>query len=195
MPRPTKHKVGTINGKLEIIEVISNNISGKHVSLKCLCHACNTFHFMENGNLFHKMKSCGCQQRNSDTWKRKGAINRPWQLPPGEAARKNILRQYKRSASKRNIFYDLSEEDFNRLLLGACYYCGDFKSNTKKGQGKTSGDFEYNGIDRIDSTLGYIKGNTVSCCWKCNNMKSSLSEKEFIEHITKIYKYNKKEEE
>ena len=44
-----------------------------------------------------------------------------------------------------------------------------------------------NGIDRIDSNIGYIKENCVSCCWTCNKMKNNFSQKEFLEKINKIY--------
>ena len=43
-----------------------------------------------------------------------------------------------------------------------------------------------NGIDRIDSTLGYTSANTVPCCSLCNSMKSTLSPDNFIAHIKQI---------
>ena len=196
MPRPSKHKIGNKSGNLEILKIIPNNIPGKHVSLECKCHACGRNHILKNGNLFEKMKSCGCQQRDSTKWKRKGAINRPWQLPSGESARKNVYRGYMQSAKKRNIKFDLTEEQFSEIIIKNCIYCGDALTNIKKGQGKTSGDFLYNGIDRVDNAIGYTTDNSVPCCWKCNNMKWKFSKKDFLEHIKKIYeKNNKKEEE
>lgn len=49
-------------------------------------------------------------------------------------------------------------------------------------------DIVYNGIDRVDNSKGYIKGNCVSCCSICNTMKLSLNLEDFKEHINKIYK-------
>lgn len=95
--------------------------------------------------------------------------------------------QYKRGAIKRDLEYSLSEEKFNELIVGKCFYCGDRFTNIKKGQGKTSGDFIYTGIDRIDSSLGYTESNSVSCCWMCNNMKNNTNIEIFISHIHKIY--------
>jgi len=36
------------------------------------------------------------------------------------------------------------------------------------------------GIDRLDSTLGYIDGNCVAACTDCNFAKQSLSADAFI---------------
>lgn len=58
---------------------------------------------------------------------------------------------------------------------GNCEYCG-----TK----------EKLGVDRIDNTKGYIKGNCVTCCKWCNMMKKNLSVEDFIKHITKIYDWS-----
>ncbi len=50
-------------------------------------------------------------------------------------------------------------------------------------------NFIYNGIDRIDSSKGYIQGNVVTCCRTCNVAKMDMDYKEFINHITKIYNH------
>jgi hypothetical protein len=46
----------------------------------------------------------------------------------------------------------------------------------------------HNGIDRVDNDKGYISDNCVPCCWKCNNMKNTMKQKDFINHIISIYK-------
>lgn len=47
-----------------------------------------------------------------------------------------------------------------------------------------------NGIDRVDNEIGYIYENCVCCCKVCNTMKMNLSVYEFLNHISKIFKYN-----
>lgn len=185
MGRKSKYNVGDVIEGLEIKEIMSGG-AGKHVKLLCLCHYCNNEKII-SGNVMHRRRSCGCQQRNSELWKSKGSRSMPWQLPKGEAARRNVEYGYKRGAKKRNISYELTTEEFNEIISSECHYCGDKLTNTKKGQGKTSGDFHYTGIDRLDSSEGYTTSNVVACCWKCNNMKHTLSIDEFIEHIRKIY--------
>lgn len=44
-----------------------------------------------------------------------------------------------------------------------------------------------NGIDRLDSSIGYVKTNVVSCCTKCNYAKHEMTIDEFKEWIKKIY--------
>jgi hypothetical protein len=56
-----------------------------------------------------------------------------------------------------------------------------------------TGDFTYNGIDKIDSGKGYTVNNVVSCCKKCNFAKSNMSQGEFIKWIRKVYLHLKKD--
>jgi len=82
---------------------------------------------------------------------------------------------YQKSAKRKNRIFNLTKKLFKTLLSQPCYYCG---SQPLKG-GR-------NGIDRLDNNTGYIKGNCVSCCKKCNFMKSNTGAKEFITHCKKI---------
>ncbi len=47
-------------------------------------------------------------------------------------------------------------------------------------------NFKYNGVDRIDNAIGYTKENCVPCCAICNNSKSTLSLKDWLEWIERI---------
>jgi len=81
---------------------------------------------------------------------------------------------YKKSAKERGYEFNLSTEDFNKLLLENCHYCGKEKSN---------------GVDRKENSLGYFAENVVPCCKTCNFMKRDLSYREFKEHIKKIHSH------
>ena len=78
------------------------------------------------------------------------------------------------SAKQRNLIVKLSAEEIVDILHKPCVYCGVEHSN---------------GIDRIDSSKGYIQGNVVPCCSICNWMKNSLPVEEFYNHIDKIYNF------
>lgn len=121
------------------------------------------------------VKSCGCL-------KGKG---RP--LPGGKAVRNRILGYYKRGAGRRGLSWDLSDDDFDRLISQPCHYCGQPPS-PKKASG-SSVTFPCNGIDRVDSALGYTSGNTVSCCGICNFAKRDMSYDEFIAWIARLVEY------
>jgi hypothetical protein len=190
MGRKTSHKIGDTNGQLEILNIVPSNKQGQHVKLLCLCHNCNTEKTI-NGGHFRKLISCGCLQRVSSSWKNVGPKNMPWQLNRGLSAKNSLKYSYIRGAKKRNLEYNLTDEEFDKLIVGECKYCGCSLQNVKKGQGKTSGDFHYTGIDRIDSTKGYFSKNCVSCCWMCNNMKNNYMEEQFWHQIEQIYKHMK----
>lgn len=88
---------------------------------------------------------------------------------------------YKRRAGLRGRDLSLSFEDFCTFLIEPCFYCG---LNTKKIE-----------LDRVDNKLGYIKGNVVSCCRRCNSLKKfySLEQLEQMGHIArKIREFFKK---
>lgn len=56
-----------------------------------------------------------------------------------------------------------------------CYYCGDVKN--------------YNGIDRVDSSKGYILNNCVPCCEICNKMKLNYTVDSWILHMKKVIEH------
>lgn len=79
---------------------------------------------------------------------------------------------------------DLNINEFYYWSQLPCYYCGTELSNCSHAQGidkkaseiaKELGPFHYNGLDRIDSNLGHIKGNIVTSCHDCNWAKMEYS--------------------
>ena len=96
----------------------------------------------------------------------------------------------KKGAFKRNLEFDLSFNEFYELLMGNCYYCKSKPREHKGGkpyQVKALPPLKRNGIDRLDSSIGYVNGNVVSCCTNCNYAKHEMSINEFKEWIKKIY--------
>ncbi len=178
-------RVGDIFGELEVMKITSGGGAGRHRRFECLCRACKKLTTMTTP-VIRKSRSCGCQRRQSDKWKSRGPKKCPWQHPPGVAARNDLEATYRRGALRRGLSFTLTIEEFTKISTGPCRYCGRELTNVMKGQGKTSGDFLYTGIDRLDPLQGYTKENSVSCCWMCNNMKGIYSEIEFLEHIERI---------
>lgn len=107
------------------------------------------------------------------------------------------MKGIKNNAFSRNLEFNLSIEEVKLLNKQNCFYCDCYpnqKISLKSCQNKHYSQeaishslYTYNGIDRIDSTKGYFLENCVACCGKCNWLKNSLNEKEFIEIINKIY--------
>lgn len=80
---------------------------------------------------------------------------------------------YKQNAKVRKLEFKLSKDDFEEITSKPCYYCGDFSKG-------------YNGIDRYDSKIGYIKENCVPCCEICNKMKLNYNINDWLSHMNKI---------
>jgi hypothetical protein len=135
-----------------------------------------------------------------DEFKRRGALCKKCKLKENsknEFNNKNleftcakvIKSHLNKRYAKRGLICNLSSEEVFNLVKSNCHYCGDGFSNTLYyNQPNFKYIFYYNGIDRIDSSKGYIKGNVVPCCKTCNVSKMDMNYNDFINHIKKIYK-------
>lgn len=142
---------------------------------KCLCDCGNEILVRTQHLKSGQVGSCGCRRR--DLMKNINTkIDTNW---------RNYYRAYKKSADKRGLNFNLTLEDLKSLCVLPCYYCG----NTSEIKSLSRMKLVANGIDRIDSTLGYTLENCVPCCSFCNYSKRNLSPQEFLDHINKIYNY------
>jgi len=129
-------------------------------------------------------QSCGCLQRESAS-----NNGRSRRLEYGEASMNELFASYIKSAAGRKHGWGLSKEEFKNLVTGNCVYCGTPPNKERKPNKGVYGGFMYTGIDRVDSNIGYVKGNVVSCCWDCNRAKGSLTVEEFFKWIKRIEEY------
>lgn len=83
------------------------------------------------------------------------------------------FRTYQDGASKRNIPFLITTEDFLTFWQRPCHYCGDVIKTI--------------GLDRLDAKAGYCLSNIVSCCATCNVSKNGMSNTPFITRMTAIY--------
>ena len=77
----------------------------------------------------------------------------------------------------------ISKDDFKEIIFKDCFYCKTNWTSINLDTGT-----KFNGIDRVDSSKGYIKGNIVPCCAYCNVGKAELSIKDFYRMIARITK-------
>ena len=84
---------------------------------------------------------------------------------------------YQRSARLKKLQFLYSEEEFKALVVKPCYYCNIID---EKG---------FNGIDRMNQSVGYIQSNCVSCCAMCNWLKGSLDSATFIKRTQHIHSF------
>jgi hypothetical protein len=99
-----------------------------------------------------------------------------------EAGLNALYYNTKASANKRGYVFELSVDEVSLLCQQLCSYCGKEPSQVLS----SFPNFKYNGIDRVDNSLGYVEGNCVPCCKLCNRMKYVLSVDAFKEHIETI---------
>lgn len=97
--------------------------------------------------------------------------------------------RFNKRYSKKGLSCNIKGNELLQLLKSDCHYCGQEPSNVLEYKQKYfSYSFRYNGLDRVDSSKGYIRGNVVPCCKKCNLAKSDMSYQDFLNHIIRIYK-------
>ena len=194
----TKHPEIKVGDKFYFLEVISPpffeiDLSGKKrkkVLCKCICGKEKVFRYdsFTCKNELDRAKSCGCKHTYRNN------LNAQNRRKP-ESVHRYVYEQYQSSAKVRNLNFNLSKEEYIEIVNKNCFYCGS-KPELKqphRGKGKYVGvPIPYNGIDRIDSSIGYQKENCVPCCTKCNYMKSDMDVSLFTEHILKISNHIKK---
>lgn len=120
---------------------------------------------------------------------------------PGEGSWKVYYNNYRRGAEKRNLRFDLNLQQFKDICGQNCYYGGEsprqynkYSSEQALAKGVdpetlANGWILINGIDRLDSSIGYIQGNIVPCCSRCNYAKLDRSEEEFLQTVKSIYEH------
>lgn len=122
-------------------------------------------------------------------WQRKN-------LRPGDTGLKIVLRCYRRNAKKSGKSFKLTLEDVRSITSKSCFYCGDSPYQISRSAHEKKKDgfscYTYNGIDRTDNELGYVVGNCVPCCGRCNRMKLAMTTEEFFEQMRKIIKRHDK---
>lgn len=104
-------------------------------------------------------------------------------LPNNGAAWHRWYRMLKKNALYRGYAMELDYDTcYEMCSKGQCHYCG------RPPQLTSYGVYAF-GIDRVDNTKGYIKGNVVPCCGRCNVMKRDDTEQEFLDNILRIARH------
>lgn len=146
---------------------------------------------LNTGDTWH----CGC----------KAYENRNRRFGPKEASFRAKASTYKSQAKMRKMEWSITIEEASLLLMGNCYYCGgqpdkpfnslkNRKNCEKNNSGMSQEHFEsglilYNGIDRLNSNLGYTKENSVSCCTFCNFAKNDKTLEEFLAYLNRVVQF------
>lgn len=156
--------------------IVVNRVDNKNDRAMFLCKCdCGKFKEIPSKNLKNgDAKSCGCSRRK---------------YYPSESSAKLVHRS---KYSDGNLTF----EDFIKLSALNCYYCNLPPSNnrnifkvmkSKSDYSVDNGNFNYNGLDRLNSNLPHNIDNLITACSTCNKAKSDMSVDDFKNFVKNIY--------
>lgn len=164
-------------GRLTVIGKHDVRSKDGHILWSCHCDCGNMVLVIASDLRRGNTRSCGCLHRDIIT------------LEPGRAAFNSLYYDYNKNATERGYSFELTPEEAEIFFQGNCSYCGVVPSQVKRHKSFTS-EYIYNGIDRVDNSLGYTLDNCVSCCEQCNRGKRDLSVSEFLDWIRNVYEHS-----
>lgn len=187
--------------KFERIQVVSYSHSDKfrRAVWNCICECGNEKKIVGSELVRGHTKSCGCIKKELDKIKQKSILtplaqgNKNRRLSFGESSMNRVYSLYKQSASRRKHSFEISKQEFKDITKRNCYLCNRTPSNKMDNKGEY-GHYYYNGIDRVDNTMGYINSNCQACCGDCNNMKKDKNIIDFIGFVEKVYNNKNKKQ-
>lgn len=167
-------------GKLHVLNFTGKSTSmGRSKIWLCKCECGNQKEVSCRMLMSGEVKSCGCLYLDNI-------------LDYTEAKKNHLFSNHRSGAVQRKIDFKLSEDEVFKLCQSNCFYCGCEPKNEKylrtinKDLGRKT--IIYQGIDRVNSNLGYITNNCVPCCKICNVCKSTLTKEEWIQKMKDILK-------
>ena len=161
---------------------IKNGKKKKCTNWLCKCD-CGKEKIIPHSNVASGViKSCGCK-RHTIT---RGCIQKYYKEKYKEPVENILYKNYLSDCNNSNRIFNISKEQFTDLVNSNCYYCGCkpflVRYNRTKSVSKA-----LNGIDRVNSSIGYIIENCVPCCIYCNRAKNTMNINEFKNWVILIY--------
>ncbi len=173
--------VGQCFGRLTVL----SRADSKNGDMRWLCKCTCGNQTVAFGNALKRGQTKSCKCLRKENWR--FAVD-SIRLPLGEASKNVVIKNYKNGARAKKAAWGLTDEEFFHIISNNCHYCGQPPSNCTN-RPENNGDFIYNGIDRLKNDVGYVPGNVVPSCWKCNWMKRHLSQEDFLNHIEQIHTF------
>lgn len=101
------------------------------------------------------------------------------------------MKGVKKRAIKKNIEFDLDEEYLDQLFKSQCGFCGITNVPIKIPTKNETKIYETASLDRIDSSIGYVKGNVMWVVLGVNYMKNRHPNSDLMTLLDKIFEYRK----
>jgi len=138
---------------------------------QCVCGSIREYsqHTLKRGS----SQSCGCRQAD----KRRATLAEMTSKPA--IGLRKFIDGYRRGAKVRKFPWEITKEEVFALVTQNCFYCAKPPHLMSTGAKFMRSSFFANGLDRVDSLLGYSVTNCVPCCKTCNYAKHNMPLIEF----------------
>lgn len=185
---PAKHPLIPIGTRFDRLSILENDVvhqtkSGKiqrrACRVRCQCgteFTCTSTHLRSGATT-----SCGCKWTERDT----------------DTLWRSILASTRSRAKQYGREFHLTLSQLKAVSLLPCVYCGKEPANLFRLRRMVDGVYQYgemqicySGLDRVDSSRGYVHGNVVPCCGECNYAKQDLSVDDFLASVARIQAHN-----
>lgn len=190
MGRKALDLTGASKGAIEVFRLVEKDSrEPRYDKYEIKCHNCGKVQIVRRRYITRNGRTrCGCEGKEKALAK----FTDRWTDPSTARDRAEIafLDKYQRKPG-----WELSRQEALEIGRSNCIYCGSEPSNeqafVRVSQGKKHrikcGE-KFNGIDRIDSSIGYRKSNVVPCCIQCNKAKLDYPLKDFLSWVSRVHK-------
>jgi hypothetical protein len=182
--------VGDVVGKWTVYGPPFRNKGSTWVPCRC---ECGTERAVRSDSLYVGKKE-GRGSNGSSQCRRCSQLNKKTIRPKGETGANLLWAKYKIGAAARGLVFTLTLNDMMALTSQNCHYC-DQAPDQECVSPKTSeaalahSRWVYNGVDRKDSSVGYVLENCLPCCKTCNYAKKQQTYDEFLAWILRTAKH------
>lgn len=144
---------------------------------------CSSCQEIKNVNFFTKNSSrkdglhteCReCKKQIGIKWRAENTEKIKQRRPAKQLTIQHKFTLAKYGANRRRLIWNIDFDEYARLCLLPCAYCEEFF--------QTSGS----GLDRVDSSQGYLLTNVVPCCKRCNFVFMAERKDKIFTHIAKM---------
>lgn len=138
--------------------------------------------------------SCGCKRALNMRKVQEIRVHRQLTAKTDlEMATGRAFYEYRSTAKKLRRVFELSRIEFSTLVQCNCHYCGAAPFAGFSPRSPSRSKVLLNGVDRINSKMGYVRGNVVPCCKHCNRAKLEMTDVEFIALCRRVAEHHSQE--
>lgn len=159
-------------GRLRAIEFVGR--AKNNTFWLCQCDCGSTSKIRLSGLTTGNTKSCGCLKSELASKRVKLTNYNRRRFKENANYLGPKYGYYVRNAKLRHIVWNITPEEFEKLVSQNCRYCG---SSDKIG------------VDRVNTNLPYEVANSAPCCTACNQAKNDRSVNQFADWIITAYNH------